>query len=372
MADDHAVPGCRRGGNEERRGAEPLSARLRLMVEDAAMASTDRRKGAGVAVKPTTLGTNLVVQLPQEKVEGLGMRGTATVVDFKETKNMARWVPGLMRELAADVLEQIYKEKTVVKRLSWKEHVANGHVPFRKDCRDCQLASAKDRPHRRIKHSQAYVLSLDVAGPMKKGWDIDGKACKNLLVGAYTWPKPGEPGVEEVEDKGEGKKAGEAKEDQEADKEEQIPKMEDYWTMSSDGSAVIRVHKHHRKVRFFRRRGRLPCTRGQAGIGAEDGGSEGRRRRLHRARGRLEKCEKRGPVVRGRIEMGGSDDLQGGRNRAGAKVGRSRPGTTSEKNHYRRGSGTSSWKMWEVSFEKQEMTWHRRRVRSWKKRVRKG
>ena len=205
----------------------------------------------GVAVKPTTLGTNLVVQLPQEKVEGLGTRGTATAVDFKETKNMARWVPGLMREIATDVLEQIYKEKAEVKRLSWGEHVANGHVPFRKDCRDCQLASAKDRPHRRIKHPQAYVLSLDVAGPMKRGWDIDGKACKYLLVGAYTWAKPGQPGVEEEEDKGEGRKAGEAKEDQEADKEEEIPKMEDYWTMSSDGSAVIRVHKHHRKVRFF-------------------------------------------------------------------------------------------------------------------------
>ncbi|CAJ1424780.1 unnamed protein product [Effrenium voratum] len=58
--------------------------------------------------------------------------------------------------------------------------------------------------------------------------------------------------IEEIEEKVEREWMRSLMENhEEADKEEEIPKMEDYWTMSSDGSAVIRVHKHHRKVRCF-------------------------------------------------------------------------------------------------------------------------
>ena len=38
------------------------------------------------------------------------------------------------------------------------------------------------------KHPEAYVLSLDLAGPFKRGYDINGNMAKFLLVGAYTWP----------------------------------------------------------------------------------------------------------------------------------------------------------------------------------------
>ena len=98
---------------------------------------------------------------------------------------------------------------------------------MRRDCRVCQEASGQDRPHRRIKHKHAYCLSLDLAGPLKKGRDIDGRSCKYMLVGVYTWPeevkKPDQPGQ----------------------------RPEDYWTTSANGKYVIRVHKSHRKVRFF-------------------------------------------------------------------------------------------------------------------------
>ena len=102
-------------------------------------------------------------------------------MDFEETK-------ALMRALVVAIKGCIYGEEVRACKLSWTEHIGNGHVPFRRDCKQCQIASARDRPHRRVNHPQPYVLSLDLAGPMKKGF-IDGKACRYLMV-AYTWPKP--------------------------------------------------------------------------------------------------------------------------------------------------------------------------------------
>ena len=94
-----------------------------------------------------------------------------------------------MREVARAILTQVRKQVVKLRKLSWQEHIAAGHCPMRRDCRVSQEASGQDRPHRRIKHKHAYCLSLDLAGPLKKGRDIDGRSCKYMLVGAYTWPK---------------------------------------------------------------------------------------------------------------------------------------------------------------------------------------
>ena len=124
---------------------------------------------------------------------------------------------------------------------------------MRRDCRVCQEASGQDRPHRRIKHKHAYCLSLDLAGPLKKGRDIDGRSCKYMLVGAYTWPK-NPLKSEEIPEKERdgGGEAGKAKGLEEVKKPDQPgQRPEDYWTTSANGKYVIRVHKSHRKVRFF-------------------------------------------------------------------------------------------------------------------------
>ena len=79
--------------------------------------------------------------------------------------------------------------------LSWREHVAAGHTPFRKDCLVCQQASAKDQHHRRSKlPPRAGVLSLDLSGPFHVAPDLHRKTAKYLLVGAFTWLAPNQGG----------------------------------------------------------------------------------------------------------------------------------------------------------------------------------
>ena len=133
------------------------------------------------AQKPTTLGTNLYIDLPERRVTGLVSRARMEEVDLRDSKNLARWAPGLMREVARAILTQVRKQVVKLRKLSWQEHIAAGHCPMRRGCRVCQEASGQDRPHRRIKHKHAYCLSLDLAGPLKKGRDIDGRSCKYML-----------------------------------------------------------------------------------------------------------------------------------------------------------------------------------------------
>ena len=84
-----------------------------------------------------------------------------------------------------------------MKKLSWEEHIKLGHLPYRRDCRVCQEASARDRPHRRLRHPEGNVLSVDLTGPFRYGRDTDDVEDKRyLLVATYTWPQVN---VEEAE-----------------------------------------------------------------------------------------------------------------------------------------------------------------------------
>ena len=64
----------------------------------------------------------------------------------------------------------------------WRDHVRRGHVPYRADCTVCVQAGGTGRRHSRLEHPAAFVLSSDLAGPVKLGGvDPDAR-------GAY--PKP--------------------------------------------------------------------------------------------------------------------------------------------------------------------------------------
>eukprot|EP00439_Symbiodinium_sp_Y106_P010606 s6827_g1.t1 len=73
----------------------------------------------------------------------------------------------------------------------WKEHLINNHFPYRRDCSVCLQASGTGRPARKLEHRDAFVLSLDVAGPFAtKGVDENrGSKHRFVLVGSYTFPK---------------------------------------------------------------------------------------------------------------------------------------------------------------------------------------
>ncbi|CAE7765871.1 GIP [Symbiodinium necroappetens] len=73
----------------------------------------------------------------------------------------------------------------------WKAHVERGHWPYRRDCSVCLAASGTGRPARRVIHRDAYVMSLDIAGPFAdKGRDeVRGRRYRFVLAATYLYPK---------------------------------------------------------------------------------------------------------------------------------------------------------------------------------------
>ena len=73
---------------------------------------------------------------------------------------------------------------------AWRRHTLNNHQPFRRDCALCLRNGGVGRQHRATPNPRAYVLSVDVAGPLRrKGRSADGKGFRYFLLGAYRFPK---------------------------------------------------------------------------------------------------------------------------------------------------------------------------------------
>ena len=148
-----------------------------------------------------------------------------------ESRRLSRWPPLLMRAIACQIQEKILKSTVQLRALSWNEHIAAGHTPFRKDCKVCQQASAKDWPHRRSPlPAKVGVLSLDMSGPYHRAPDVyAGKTAKYLLVACFTWFAP-DPEGDEVQDPDpdeEEPEDGPELEDEEARREEERRKEEE-------------------------------------------------------------------------------------------------------------------------------------------------
>ena len=72
----------------------------------------------------------------------------------------------------------------------WRQHVANGHVPFDKRCKACVTTAATGRAHRRVLAPSCYTLSLDVCGPFRKKGEFAGaKGYRYAMIGTYIMPK---------------------------------------------------------------------------------------------------------------------------------------------------------------------------------------
>ncbi|CAE7819778.1 GIP [Symbiodinium sp. CCMP2592] len=78
----------------------------------------------------------------------------------------------------------------------WRSHVMNGHVPYRKDCRQCVEGSGLGPFHSKVKHPRSYALSIDLFGPVpatEAGRDescVTGKCLMRYgLIGAFRIPK---------------------------------------------------------------------------------------------------------------------------------------------------------------------------------------
>ena len=138
----------------------------------------------GKTTKPTTVGGDMDLVVPMKKLE-------KSKEVIRSSKELERWSPGMMKEIARWLVEDVQEGKVELKGLSWDEHIQLGHVPFRRDCKVCQESRQKQHPHRKVKHPLAGVLSLDTSGPHKDGQDLATQA-RYMMVGAFTWLVPRE------------------------------------------------------------------------------------------------------------------------------------------------------------------------------------
>eukprot|EP00435_Cladocopium_sp_Y103_P028784 s3094_g7.t1 len=141
--------------------------------------------------KPTTIGGNvhLHVPLPGRKGMPRDISGMSRDEILESSRKLSRWPPLLMRAIATALQTCTTQEEVKFRTMSWQENVEAGHTPFRKDCRVCQEASARDAQHRRQKlPPKAGVLSVDISGPFRVGQDLQKKTAKYLLAASFTWP----------------------------------------------------------------------------------------------------------------------------------------------------------------------------------------
>ena len=83
-----------------------------------------------------------------------------------------------------------------------QEHKDAGHLNYRKDCADCLAGTGRTKPHRRNHHPEANVLSIDLAGPLRKGINKERYflAASFTVVESTTKESEGPFSIEDVPD----------------------------------------------------------------------------------------------------------------------------------------------------------------------------
>ena len=163
----------------------------------------DQSEFGAIATKPTTIGGNLPLQVPLQGKKGQprDVSGMTKAEICESSRRLSRWPPLMMRSIAVALQTCTMGEEVKLRAVSWQEHIAAGHTPFRRDCRVCQEACARDAHHRRQKlPPKAGVLSVDISGPFKEAPDLQKKKAKYLLVASFTWTARNQDGEEEVEE----------------------------------------------------------------------------------------------------------------------------------------------------------------------------
>ncbi|CAE7362790.1 hypothetical protein AK812_SmicGene13757 [Symbiodinium microadriaticum] len=72
---------------------------------------------------------------------------------------------------------------------SFRQHLAQDHIPWRRDCRHCVEGGIQSRMHRRIKTPEGFVLSVDLLGKYERGVSEHHPKVVWCLVGCYTVPE---------------------------------------------------------------------------------------------------------------------------------------------------------------------------------------
>ncbi|CAE7546828.1 GIP, partial [Symbiodinium necroappetens] len=137
--------------------------------------------------RPTTVQTNLdlryVSTLPVKGKPEVPPNGREWTLPFR--KEVVRALRGCPSTPSCEELDRVIveaKETTASGRCEeaqpcigkvddasleeWREHILNGHVPYRKDCRRCIEGAGLGIQHRKVKYPHSYALSADLFGPV--------------------------------------------------------------------------------------------------------------------------------------------------------------------------------------------------------------
>ena len=145
----------------------------------------EQKRMGGPATKPTTVAGTLELDAGDDR----WTKGKS-YAKISNSKALARWPPGLMHMMATAIVEQVLHQEVPIKALSWQEHLAYNHLPYRRDCRVCQESLQQADLHRRVRNPMGGILSIDVAGPMKPAYDQGGGQARWILLGALSWRVP--------------------------------------------------------------------------------------------------------------------------------------------------------------------------------------
>ena len=157
---------------------------------------------SALGTKPTTLGTNMPLL---RYLDGKKGEGSSNVADpeglldrMKLSRSWAAWPTAFKEEVVKAILDET--RDPMVKKLSREQWVAAlcqyDHLPFNRNCKECQIGAGRTRAHKRVPSPDTFALSVDVCGPFADGIDQSNEKGKYFLVGVFTIPITKGEGVE--------------------------------------------------------------------------------------------------------------------------------------------------------------------------------
>ena len=132
--------------------------------------------------KPTAVGTNL----PDFR-DLQGSQGEVSLVWCSADSRVSPvWAPGFVQAI-------VFARQRWPWRLTQadsEQHVANSHVPYRRDCAVCVLRGAGNgRRHRSVVHADVCCMSADIAGPSPESPNRRPATFKYFLAVSYCFPR---------------------------------------------------------------------------------------------------------------------------------------------------------------------------------------
>ena len=146
--------------------------------------------------RPTTIGTNLTPAAALVDCRGPGLDAIGDPMLSRQGEEAwSSWAPGLIAAVT-DML--VHRNKAgscgypavAVRAMdaAFVQHLKQGHVPFRRDCRFCVRGGGKRRQHKRVLCPEGWSRSVDTAGPYKRAPDESGKKARYMITGVLTVP----------------------------------------------------------------------------------------------------------------------------------------------------------------------------------------